>query len=407
MAAHAEYGGSAAPRWANCPGSVALSRGLPRVGSEAAKDGVLKHALAEYCLKTGIDAALAVAQGFEHNVAGEGEAADVRRATEEHAAPVQVYLDYCRDLEGEHFVEVRVAFDPWVPGNWGFIDHAAIHGKVVTLTDAKFGGDIVQADTEQLELYAIGFYEEYSLLYEIEEFVLRVCQPARDHFDERRITVDELLRRAEFYHERWRLSQQPDAPLIPGQKQCKYCPANDPRIGQSCPAVAKLTEAVVSAELDEIEAIEAGSITVANADTVSLEMAERLVQHQELITKFLSKLHERVKTACLHGEPMKLFKVVAGKRGNREWKDPEEAEKVLKSMRLKDEQMYTKKLATPAQVEKHVGPRQRKKLDQLITRSSGNPTLVPMSDPRPAIAAVKDELSDDTDIADDLDFGLD
>ena len=68
----------------------------------------------------------------------------------------------------------------------------------------------------------------------------------------------------------------------------------------------------------------------------------------------------------------------------------EEAEAVLKAMRVKHEQMYDYKLISPTTAEKLakaevIGPRQWPKLQALITRADGKPSVAPESDKRPAI----------------------
>ena len=51
MAAHAKLSPSAASRWINCPGSVALCATLPKPPSTFyADEGTSAHALAEKCI---------------------------------------------------------------------------------------------------------------------------------------------------------------------------------------------------------------------------------------------------------------------------------------------------------------------------------------------------------------------
>ena len=68
-------------------------------------------------------------------------------------------------------------------------------------------------------------------------------------------------------------------------------------------------------------------------------------------------------------------------------KDEEQAEALLKSMRLKQDEMYKQSLQTPTQIEKALkdSPRKWKKVEPLITRSEGKPTRAPEWDKRPAL----------------------
>ena len=102
------------------------------------------------------------------------------------------------------------------------------------------------------------------------------------------------------------------------------------------------------------------------------------------------------------------FKVVAGKKGNRQWANAKTAEETLKAMRVKLEDMYDLKLISPASAEKlakagTIGPRQWPKLKELITQSDGKPHVAPESDPRQALVVtpVVDDFSDVT-ATDDL-----
>ena len=50
---HSKLGASGAKRWLTCPGSVALSEGMPNKSSKYAIEGTAAHQLAEECLLSG------------------------------------------------------------------------------------------------------------------------------------------------------------------------------------------------------------------------------------------------------------------------------------------------------------------------------------------------------------------
>ncbi|MGJ7321623.1 DUF2800 domain-containing protein, partial [Morganella morganii] len=75
--------------------------------------------------------------------------------------------------------------------------------------------------------------------------------------------------------------------------------------------------------------------------------------------------------------------------------------------RLKQDQMYSMKVISPTQAEKLIkkdSPRRWTKLEALITRSDGKPTVAPETDPRPALVINPetdfDDVSDDALAAD-------
>lgn len=74
------------------------------------------------------------------------------------------------------------------------------------------------------------------------------------------------------------------------------------------------------------------------------------------------------------------YKLVSG-RGGREWVDEGKTLDVLSEL-LEPDQMYTRKLITPAQAEKILGKR-NDTLSRIIVKKEGKPTLAPASDKRP------------------------
>jgi len=104
------------------------------------------------------------------------------------------------------------------------------------------------------------------------------------------------------------------------------------------------------------------------------------------------------------------FKLVTGKQGNRAWANAIEAEAELKKFRLKVEEMYDLSLISPTTAEalaaqKLIGPKQWTKLQKMITRSDGKPSVAPASDKRvawtpPDVANDFEELPDADDLGD-------
>jgi hypothetical protein len=169
--------------------------------------------------------------------------------------------------------------------------------------------------------------------------------------------------------------------LEPGESQCRWC-----RAKATCPALAQRVT-------DEFEAVPAP-----NAETDA-----RLAQamgNVELIEGWCKAVRAETERRLLAGQPVPGFKLVEGRRGARKWADEKEVEAALKSMRLRDDQMYDFSLISPTSAEKlhktgTIGPRQWPKLADLITQSDGKPSVAPESDKRPAIAvaAIESEFS--------------
>ena len=111
-----------------------------------------------------------------------------------------------------------------------------------------------------------------------------------------------------------------------------------------------------------------------------------------------------VERRALDGQQVPGYKLVTGKAGNRQWKNPANAEAMLKKMRLKKEEMYDFSLISPTTAEKlakaqTIGEKQWEKLQSEIYRADGKPSVAPVTDPRPAleITPVEDDFDALTD----------
>jgi hypothetical protein len=55
------------------------------------------------------------------------------------------------------------------------------------------------------------------------------------------------------------------------------------------------------------------------------------------------------------------------------------------TVRLSQDEIFSRKLISPTKIEKLIGPVQYKRLAEFIVQSAGSPAIVPESDGRPAI----------------------
>jgi hypothetical protein len=127
----------------------------------------------------------------------------------------------------------------------------------------------------------------------------------------------------------------------------------------------------------------------------------------DLVEGWCKAVRAEVERRMLAGTPVPGWKLVQGKQGNRAWSNEAEAEKLLKSFRLKNDVMFDWSLISPTTAEKlhaagTIKPRQYDKLQDLISRSNGKPSVAPASDKRPALDIGKveeqfDALDDDSD----------
>jgi hypothetical protein len=116
-----------------------------------------------------------------------------------------------------------------------------------------------------------------------------------------------------------------------------------------------------------------------------------------LVEDWCSAVKAEVERRLLAGKTVEGFKLVEGRRGPRKWADDVEAEKVFKSFRLRQDEMYDMKLISPTTAEKLLkgNPKRWGKVEDLITQSDGKPSVAPVSDKRPAltVASVADDFA--------------
>ena len=369
MSAHAQLSPSSAVRWMTCPGSVRMCEGIPDTSSDASLEGTMMHTVASHCLSRGTDAAGYVG-------VTDPETGLILQA--EQAQAVQTYVDTVRDIcettGGKLLVEQRLSI-------WHMTGEEDAHGTAdaVILTmdeliviDAKFGrGVAVDAEENpQLMMYAAAAYVEHELAYDFKRVRMMIVQPRLNASPEWTIPVTELNEFMEEVQFSAELTRQPDAPLVPSAKGCQWC-----RAKATCPAITKTV-------MDDFD-----TVVPETADERDLA---RIMANADMIEKWVKAVRAEVERRLLAGEPVSGYKLVQGKKGNRQWADPDAAEETLKSMRIKHDQMYDYKLASPTSIEKlakagDVGPRQWAKIQDLITQSEGQPSVAPESDKRPAL----------------------
>lgn len=365
MAAHATLGASNAHRWLVCAGSVAAERGLEDKASPFAEEGTRAHELAELALRTS-DTAL---DAFED---------------QEMAEYVRVYVEHVNRLisgSDEHSIEERVSYADWVDGGFGTADAIVLRGNVLYVCDLKYGMG-VRVDAEenpQGMLYALGAYAKYFTDHRIDVVRINIIQPRLDHISEWEISVERLLRWAEWVSQRAEATQEPDAERVPGEKQCRWCKAK-----ATCPALKEYTEAIIMAEFDDLDGMP-------KANNLSDEQMRRVLDAKGLIEGWLAAVEAVVKERLTTGIAFPGYKLVEG-RSLRRWADDWKAAAKLVDLVGSDKAYTPPKLISPSQAEKVLGKARKGELEGLVVKPTGAPTLAPETDKRPAINMTADDF---------------
>ena len=412
MSNHAKLSASGSHRWMNCPGSIRMEEGFEDKGSKFAAEGTAAHFLGAECLEQDKDPK--DYEGKFIRVLSNGDGAiidhpvairtvkDPFEVDDEMIDNVATYVDAIRAAKGHDklLIEQRLDFSDWVPDGFGTADAVIIRDGVIEIHDLKYGkGVMVHAqDNYQLLLYALGAYAAYSVVYSFDTIRLVIHQPRLQHLSEASITVDALLAFAGTVEEAAKQALQPDAPCVAGEVQCKWCKAK-----AVCSEAARLTANTVGMTFENLT--EDDTPLAPGPEFVTNEQLPNVFAKLDFIRNWCDAVHDFMLEELTKGSGITGYKLVAGRMGNRAWGDKAEAEKMMKSMRLKHDEMYTDKLISPTDADrllKKKSPKRWARISKLITRSEGKPAIAPESDKRPALPKPGDAFNDLDEGFDDL-----
>ena len=225
--AHAVRSPSSAKTWLLCPGSIHMQAGIPDGSSPQADLGTAAHTLAEYCLENGKDPNDYIGCNLGHDTEH-----GPFLMTAEWTHHISKYVKYVRDKsQGMPLrLEQRVPISPWTgePGAEGTSDAIAGPDDDGTLhvIDLKFGLGRVRAQTNyQLRLYALGSYESLGRPCDVARVTMHIVQPRIDWLDTETMEIADLLTWGINARKRAMRTYDDDAPLRPGDDQCRWCKA--------------------------------------------------------------------------------------------------------------------------------------------------------------------------------------
>lgn len=169
--------------------------------------------------------------------------------------------------------------------------------------------------------------------------------------------------------------------LNPGEKQCRFCKAK-----ATCPALRAEVADVVheAATLDDFADL-VPQVPDSQTGDNYLSVAMSKV---DVVEQWCKAVRAEVERRLLAGQTVEGYKLVEGKRGNRKWADAEAVEKLLKSFRMRQDEMYDLSLISPTKAEKlfKENPKRWAKVQEHVTQSEGKPSVAPATDKRPALA---------------------
>lgn len=393
--AHARFAPSSAQRVIDCPASLTLNETEPDSAGIDAAHGTAAHFLGETSLskrsRTEKYAGCSIGvlrngtTWFVHENAPAPANDDgwVFEVDDEMVIGVQEYVDWCNDAPGDKYVEIRVDISHWCPEpeQFGTSDHIAIDGRVMYVTDLKYGKGVkvYAKDNPQAILYALGALRQFDPFDEIEEIHIRICQPRLDHKDVWIVTREELLAWGDYIRERFALALTPHPPFGPTEKACKFC-----KVSARCRALADHLSAHRAMAFDDISE----DFVVDDPRLLTDEELVEAWRMTPLIKARYTAIAKEILTLLLDGHPLPTVRLAHGKT-NRRFKDKNEALLFLKlDCDLSEDQLYEEpKLKSVAQIEKLLPKAQKKELAQYAEMPKGGPRIVDEDSKSPAYEA--------------------
>ena len=365
---HALLSASSAHRWLACPPSAVAAEKYPEQNTEFTREGTLAHEVAEI-------------------YAGGGNTAPGNEITREMIGCAEAYRDYIDELKKTDdavvLLEQRVDYSPWAPDGFGTCDCILIQDETLTIIDYKYGvGVAVSAeDNPQMKLYALGALNDFGIALDVTKVEMHIFQPRINNISRDALTVDELLAWAEKTVKPIAEKAAKGKGNYSAGSHCKFCP----HAGR-CRSLTKTCT----------EFLETHSLRVAVPILAPHEVAEVLAM-EPLVSLWLKRIKNQALNTLMDGGEIPGFKVVEGELGNRKWTDETDVWNVLTGAGYDKEDITETKLLSPAAMDKALGKKKvAELLEQLIDRSPGAPTVVPVTDKRPVydrLAEAKEDFS--------------
>jgi hypothetical protein len=375
MRKHAVLTASGSHRWLSCPPSARLEASFEEKETMAAAEGTAAHSLAEYKLKRKL-------HYYCKRPVSEYEDAAMDQHTDDYAAYV---MGIIADMEQAGmnpmvFIEERLDLSPWVPESFGTADCIVVGDDILHIIDLKYGAGVpVEAEgNSQMMLYALGALHKFGFLYDVKTVAMTIYQPRRENISTAFVDVELLMEWAEnFVKPKAQMAFAGEGDFLPGD-WCMFCRAAD-----RCRARAEANLQVAREEFGL-------------PPMLTDEEVEILLPRLPGMVKWANELLAYATEAAIsHGKQWDGFKVVEG-RSIRKYADEEAVAEAAQSAGYKD--IFKKTLINLTEMERLMG---KKKFQELlgayIIKPPGKPTLVPLSDRRPAITInnVKEEFTEE------------
>jgi hypothetical protein len=366
--AHSDIGASSLYRWAACPASVRLSRGIESKSSEYAEEGTLAHDIASKIL-------------LKQAIPPQELPADMMPAVMEYVDLILAEFAEDRHPDDVLLVEQRFHLSEIHPDAFGTADCVMFKAKSKTLKvyDYKHGkGHVVSVrGNPQLKYYALGALLSNKKLRPVTVESI-IVQPRAFHEEgstrREAYPVMEVLNFAADLVKFIKATEDPNAPVIAGD-HCHFCNAKP-----HCPL---LHEKALSAAKQEF------NIQDAKISGYDVNKLSQTLDMLTAVEAYISGVREFAYSEAERGVDIPNYKLVA-KRAQRKWTDQAQVGQRLAqrfNQTIIRDCQTSPELKSVAQIEKVVGKKLfNETLADLVVSISSGTTLVEDLDPRSPVS---------------------
>lgn len=386
--AHAKLSPSSASGWMTCAAYPNVQAQYPDTTSAAAAEGTFAHFISDSCFTLDMDAYDFI------GVTGKFDGYSFEW-TEEDAELLQPGIDRIRELPGKFYGETRVDLSRWMgPGQFGTMDRFVIGEDFAEGDDLKWGRGIpVQAvGNKQVRIYLLGAMALYAPHVTDRDFpiYLNIDQPRCSGGGGRwKMTYGELLDFGEEVRAAAARTYVDNPQRTASKDACLWCKGK-----HECSTFDAFNLEMLSLEFDDLDT---GQIELPDPDGLTHARRRVILDHRQMVTKWLDSLHATVYQAAMRGEDTAGLKLVEGRKGADSWIDPKAAERRL--VQLIGDKALKKTLITPTQAGKSISKEDFQPLyNELVKVGERKPTLVDEADERPAIRSLADIATDFDDL---------
>lgn len=370
---HALLSASSSHRWIACPPSAMLCAKEKDVFSEYAKQGTDAHSLCEHKLK--ILLGMETCDPTETLDFFDQEMVDSADAYAQFVMEqVTEGKETCKDILV--LVEQKLDFSRWVPDGFGTGDCVIVADDTLRVIDFKYGvGVLVDAENNpQMMCYALGALQMFEGIYDISNIAMTIFQPRRDNVSTFVLSREELLKWAEeVLSPAAKLAAKGEGEFHAGN-HCQFC-----KVKATCRKRAEYN-------------LELARYDFAVPASLTDEEIEIILSKVDALTSWATDIKEYALEQALSGKAWNGYKLVEG-RANRKYVSESAVAEKVKSAGFDP---YDHKVLGITAMTKLLGKTKFEELlEGLIEKPQGKPTLVPMSDKRPAMQSAVNDFKEE------------